>query len=462
MWRQALVGLILLGSTAHAEKPRTTMTAVQAKAGTLGTPHVVFLNRCAGGCVVHSGEDSDARTHTSPIPPPGDHVISEFPWGDAEWDAVVSCLKDVWSPYNITLTETRPTSSDWGEAIIAGSPGQISLPAGIGGVAPIDQFCRSLNHPITFTFAEVLDDPDRVHLICAVASQEMAHAYGLDHTYSFLDGSSSCSDPMTYRDDCGGQSFFRNHVAKCGEYEPRGCRCGASQNSHVLLTGLLGLGTPTTTTTVSIASPTDGPIGDGITIVAPAFGDRGLTEVVFRLNGYPWSRQPGAPFGPDGQPATDYRFALPLDVPDGVIDIEVEARDDLGVTSVARVTVTKGVPCVGAETCADGQNCDAGRCIWDPPSGEVGDACSYPQFCLNERCDTHDGASFCTRTCLPDVADSCAPGLECASEGDEHYCWPISNAGCCSTTRGVPWGTWVIGAIVIGLARRRSNRRKGR
>jgi hypothetical protein len=455
------LALLLVGSFAHADAPRTGTSNVRATAAFVGVPHLVYVNRCVGGCTIHGGAlEDDARTHTSKIPPkPTDYILSEFPHDDADWNAIVSCLKDVWSPYDIEITETQPalTESAWGEAIIAGSPGQIGVPEEFGGFAPLDELCRSLNFPISFTFANVFTGPDRIDLICAVASQEIAHTYGLDHSYEFLDGSSSCSDPMTYRFDCGGQKFFRNNIAKCGEDQERGCRCGPTQNSHLLLFGRIGAGTPTTTTTVSITSPLDGAtISDRSMILAPAFGQRGITRVAIRLNTYLWETLPGAPFGPDGQPETEYRYTLPADVPDGIIDIEVEVRDDLDTISVARVTVTKGEPCVTADTCAVGQYCDAGRCIWDPPAGAVGDACEYPQFCIGERCDTHDGQSFCTQSCLEGL-DSCPAGTECVLDGGGNYCWPVSDSGCCSSSRRMPWTSLLLalGVVVLAMRRRR-------
>ena len=75
---------------------------------------------------------------------------------------------------------------------------------------------------------------------CAgLIAQEIAHIYGLDHEYSFVDGNSSaCNDPMTYRDDCGGQKFFRNQRGAVRRVRPARPGCGPSttaasaQNSH--------------------------------------------------------------------------------------------------------------------------------------------------------------------------------------------------------------------------------------
>ena len=72
---------------------------------------------------------------------------------------------------------------------------------------------------MSFTFAQSAadvfaqeDNNNRVWGVCWIIAQESAHAYGLpDHEYEFVDyNESTCSDPMTYRPDCGGQKFFRN------------------------------------------------------------------------------------------------------------------------------------------------------------------------------------------------------------------------------------------------------------
>jgi len=94
----------------------------------------------------------------------------------------------------------------------------------------------------------------------------------------------------------------------------------------------------------------------------------------------PWKKLPGVPIGPTGQPASDYVFTLPADVPDGVIDVEAVAIDDLGISASSKVTVTKGTPCATADTCLKGQQCSAGKCFWDPPTGATGEGERHQGF----------------------------------------------------------------------------------
>ncbi len=462
MWRVVAVVWALVGTAVADPVERATTTRVAGGSRVLlGMPKIVYLNRCRGNCEITAGEEDDARQSISRIPfRPGVHQVTEFALGDEVWTAFVGCMREVWSPYGLTFTESRPSPTEvYGEAVIAGTDREVDV-FGAAGIAPIDEFCRPLAYAISYTFANQwleygLGDDTAVDL-CSVASQEIAHTYGLDHSFQFFEGDSSCSDPMTYRADCGGQKFFRNRLATCGEYEERVCRCGPNQQSHSLLLGKLGAGTPITTTDVSITSPSDGTtINNNATVIAEGFSQRGIVEIAFRLNGYPWTTLPGAPFGPRGQLRSNYLYTLPADVPDGVIDIEVEAIDDIGVSSVSEITVTKGAPCASEDSCAAGQFCDAGRCIWPEPIGNVGDACTYAQFCVEPRCDTHGGESHCTRTCVAGLEGACEAGLACVDDPAGAYCWPVAEGGCCSTSRELPWGALVLGGFVAFLVGRR-------
>src|SRR5262245_53678497 len=85
-----------------------------------GTPsRILYLNRCTGGCVVHGGTINDAKTDTSSIPMgPGPFNIGEYSESMAgEWAAVLKCVQEVYSPFNIMVTDVKPTSGSWNEAI---------------------------------------------------------------------------------------------------------------------------------------------------------------------------------------------------------------------------------------------------------------------------------------------------------------------------------------------------------
>ncbi len=271
---------------------------------------------------------------------------------------------------------------------------------------------------------------------------------------------------MSYRSECGGQRFFRNDNATCGEFSGRPCMCGGFQNSHLKILAIFGPGTPITKPpTLAVTSPTDGQtVSNGATVLATAAAQRGVFRLELWLNGYKWLTVKGAPFTSTGQPETTYPITFPADVPDGVIDIVIKAYDDIdAVTESAPITVTKGAPCADASTCAKGQKCDAGKCFWDTPTGKLGEACEYKQFCESEQCVDTSAGMVCSSECIVGVEDSCPTDFTCAgTAGATGFCVSKSavEPGCldCSSG-GDPRPVALIGFGVLGVLMRRRRRR---
>jgi len=438
---------------------------------------IIYLNRCqpnykgasATPCEITKAGLNDASSLNSTIPQGaanGDKfTISEYQNGDgqtgamadAEWDQVVACVKEVYSPFNTMVTDVKPTSPTFHHAVVGGTPGQLNLDNGIGGISP-GVGCNAVDNLVTFTFANSTggNGLSRVYYMCAVIAQESAHSYSLDHSYSFPGGRSACNDPMTYRTDCGGMRFFRNDQATCGEFEARPCSCGATQNAHLKLLSVFGAGTPTTPKpTVTVNPPPGGSVG--VSITATAFSKRGIAKLELFLNGYKWAETKGNVFGPSGQPEAAYSLLVPAMVPNSTYDIKVRALDDLGeFTDSATITANKGAPCVTADTCLKGQLCEAGKCFWEAPTGVIGDDCTYPQFCESGICQGTADQTICTQACIPGVVDSCPEGGEftCVetNPGMGICFFADTDTGCCSTGTGeTPWAPAALGLGIFGF-----------
>ncbi len=423
-------------------------TVAPAAAQVGNVSKIIYLERCSGGCTVTKGTD-DARAYTSSIPnDPGQYTLGEWQnsqgqvgaAADEEWAMLVQCVKEVYSPFDVEITDVKPTSPTYHMNIVAGLPRDVQLSNGVGGISP-GVGCTPVDNRITYTFANSYRSTNvvyRTNTLCQVVAQETAHTYGLDHSFSFGSGNltrSACNDPMTYRTDCGGQRFFRNEPATCGEYSPMPCACGANQNAHLALLNVFGPGNPITRAPeLTVKAPASGAtVVDNFEVLANASAQRGIFAMELWINGYMWKSIGGAAWGVNGQPATDYGIRIPPEVPDGVLDIVVKAKDDIDKTTESPViTVTKGAPCTSADSCLEGQKCEAGKCFWDPPAGQFGDACEYPQFCSTGTTCSGRSAddTICTRTCVLGVDDSCDPGYECVESSDNApICWPAGKGG---------------------------------
>ncbi|MDQ3364797.1 MAG: Ig-like domain-containing protein [Myxococcota bacterium] len=464
-----LLGVLAPGLALAGPKP-TTMKIPPQVGEHAAAAQVLYFNRCVGGCTVTKGSTNDARTRSSTIPngAQGDtFTLSAFRHSDTVWNDLMQCLREVYSPYNVLITDEQPAAGiAYNENIVAGVSQEINYNA--GGVAPVTSDCSPYSYVISYTFANGYG-PNPLTL-CYVAAQETGHAFGMaDHSWSFIsDGRSACSDPMSYREDClsNGQRFFRNEAATCGDFSQEPCNC-SGMNSHAKLIAALGPGTSITPApTVTVTQPAAGAqIQNGAPVIATAYSKRGVKRVELFLNGFKWGERNGVAFGQTEQPASPYSIPLPADVPDGVIDIVVKANDDLGVTTTTEpITVTKGAPCASAETCALGQKCEAGKCFWDPAAGQLGDACTYPQFCVTGKCLGPTGAEVCTQGCIPGVGDSCPLEFQCIETGPAMgICYPGNaddGGGCCSSSNEGFAGSALLGlgllALLVPRRRRRS------
>jgi hypothetical protein len=446
-WQHVTLAVLLAGSTAvAAPNRRVTVDVPAAEINHAAPAHVIVLERCRGGCTLPKSTSNNAQGMQSTIPQgAGPFTIGEFANGmgdigaaaDAEWAQVLACVQEVYSDFDITVRDTKPTDSTYHLAVVAGLPSQAGLGNDILGIAPLAGDCSPQDNVISFSFANAHPQGGRVANLCWTVAQESAHAFGLDHEFQFKDGSSTCSDPMTYRMDCGGQRFFRNKKATCGEFAARACKCGSSQNSYAQLLAIFGKGTtrvaPPTST---IVFPVSGTLSLGA-VQAMAGSQRGVDRVEVLLNNNVWATSKGLPFGPAGQMNPgNYTISMPQTVPQSILDIVVRAYDDVGVfTDSPPVTVTNGAACTSAAGCAPYQKCEEGRCFWDPPTGQAGDSCEYAQFCTSNNCvETSDG-KYCTEPCdLEEGAPACPNDLACVEASpDNGLCLPTSDGGCCST-----------------------------
>jgi MYXO-CTERM domain-containing protein len=218
-----------------------------------GAPLPVYLERRQ---ITYTGGADNSSQNRSSVVGNGSATVGAYGGNDAQWNQIVTCVQDQFSRFNLEVTDVEPASGEYVEAHFGGTPGQVGLPNGVGGVAPIDSFsCNIIPRAVVYTFSGVLGNSPQIN--CEVAAQEIAHAFSLDH--EFL-----CQDPMTYLSGCGAKTF-QDTEAQCGEFEPRQCNCNRStHNSVQIMLAKLGPSGPTTP-----PDPTD-TIPPVVTLVSPA------------------------------------------------------------------------------------------------------------------------------------------------------------------------------------------------
>ena len=220
--------LVTSGRSARQVLPARTSAAVSPRAVT----RTVYLVR--DGALLWPGLENDAMTGISSIVRQPT-AIGAWDIDDETWTETVACVKELYAPFDVAITDQDPGDVPHLQAIFGGHPSDVGLPDNVAGVSPFTEDCSVIERSVVFTFTDVL--PDDARTMCEVMAQEIAHSYGLDHELL-------SSDPMTYLDHDGPRSF-QDVDARCGEFEARPCGigarvCRATQNSVQLLGERLG------------------------------------------------------------------------------------------------------------------------------------------------------------------------------------------------------------------------------
>lgn len=319
-----------------SDRPEGTAALAQSR--------VIYLNK--NGVTLQPGVN-DARTNRSSIAT-AQTTIPAWAVSATTWSDTVSCMRDLFSAYDVTVVESDPGNVPHIEAVFGGSPGLLGMDPNVAGVSPFTTDCSVIENSIVFTFTQVI--PADARLACEIMAQEVAHSFGLDHELL-------ASDPMTYLEYSGERSF-KNEIAACGESTQRPCgingsTCRANQNSVALLTERLGrkVGTgDSVPPTGSIMSPyQSATVPPGFSVYAQAADNQGVTGAVLLIDGVEVDRIDSS--GP-------YEFITPSDLADGTYRIQVEVADaSSNIVQTQEITVTV----------------KQGAAPLDPPSGLAGD-----------------------------------------------------------------------------------------
>ena len=91
---------------------------------------------------------------------------------DAEWGQLVQCIKEVYSPYNVEITDQKPTAGlSYHMAIVAGVAKEVMQPDNVLGVAPVAGDCSAQDNVISFSFANAHGTSNRVLQLCWTVAQ---------------------------------------------------------------------------------------------------------------------------------------------------------------------------------------------------------------------------------------------------------------------------------------------------
>ncbi|MGZ3416700.1 MAG: hypothetical protein ACXVEE_02485 [Polyangiales bacterium] len=320
---------------------------------------VVYLNRNGGS--FKPGYDDAGANKSSVLSTAA--KIPAYEKSDGSWKKLAACVRAQLAPYDVDVVEKDPGAAPHVEVVVGGTPKNVGMAEGSAGVAPMNADCSVVEKAVVYVFSQSLGE-DRE---CAIATQEIGNAFGLDHVML-------CDDAMSYGEGCAAKSF-QDVEAKCGEYKSRSCLCGGdTQNSAKKLMKTLGL------------KPTAPLTPDGSAPPPPGKGDGGAPPIPGKDGGAPTPPDDGgAPAPPGGDaappPPVDDGGAPPPPIADGGAP-PVPGKDggapvppdDGGAPEPPKRGDDTTPPSVGALSPADGATLPANttidiRATIDDPSG---------------------------------------------------------------------------------------------
>jgi len=205
--------------------------ALPATGNVRAESRTIYLNR--EGVTLRPGLNDSRLDISSVVTQPTE--ITPWDIDDATWQDTVDCMREIYAPFAVTITDRDPGNVPHIEAVFGGHPADVGMEDNVAGVSPFTNDCSIIENSIVFTFTDVVEDDPR--LMCEIMAQEIAHSFGLDHEML-------PEDPMTYLTYDGNRSF-QDQMASCGEFGGRMCGingsvCREKQNSFKLLTERLG------------------------------------------------------------------------------------------------------------------------------------------------------------------------------------------------------------------------------
>jgi hypothetical protein len=265
--------------------------------------NVFFLNY-DGVTIKYTGGEDNSSADVSQFP---DFAMTYAPYGDgAKRAASTQAVASDWSKYNVKIVDQRPGSGNY--TMCVNSPTN-PFGGGVLGIAPLDCNDQQARN-IVFAYHSA-NDQFPAATQATTMSQEIAHAYGLEHVKEPNDvmnpynagGDPSFIDQCFTLDAGGGQILCT---------QQHNMFCQGAQNSHQELVWLFGQSAPDLAApSVAITFPQNGAMFDAgisFTITVDASDDVGVTEVDIFVNGQKTVTDPSAPYtqGLDNVPAGTY------------------------------------------------------------------------------------------------------------------------------------------------------------
>ncbi|PRQ03853.1 hypothetical protein ENSA5_12220 [Enhygromyxa salina] len=248
-------------------------------------PNYIFVNMDGENLICNGNDDAVANSSWIACQYGFSGQYPSYGGTAAQRQSVMDATKQDWAPFNTVVTDSRPGSGPY--TMCMTGPANHPFGNGVLGIAPLD--CNN-NTPsnVVFAFhsATQLGGSLGANVQATTISQEVAHAYGLEHI-------GDSSDIMNPTSQGGNPSFTDTCVGvvggmTCGAQHAQHCPDG-QQNSYQELLGMFGASDPDDQPpSVVVSYPYNGDvfeIGADFTITCEASDDQEVSSVQLWIDG---------------------------------------------------------------------------------------------------------------------------------------------------------------------------------
>lgn len=332
-------------------------------------PTYIFVNMDGANLICNGGDNATVDSSIIACQYGFSGNYPSYGGTDAQRQTVMDAVMADWAPFRMVVTDTRPASGPY--TMCMTGPANHPFGNGVLGIAPLD--CNNyVANNVVFAFhsASQLGGFLGANTQATTISQEVAHAYGLEHV-------GSSSDIMNPTNQGGNPSFTNSCIQivsqngiVCNAQHAQHCNSGY-QNSYQELMGMFGANDPDDVPpTVSVTYPNNGDVfapGASFVIACEANDNQSVGAVELWINGDKMgATKAAAPFEWDV-----------TNIPEGTYEIYCIASDDWDNTAMSSVVTISvedgGMPGDTGADSGDGDPTDSGDSGGDgDPGGDSG------------------------------------------------------------------------------------------
>ena len=301
-------------------------------------PTYIFVNMDGANLVCQGGDNATSNSSVIACQYGFSGQYPSYGGTAAQRQSVMDAVRADWAPFNMAITDTRP--ADGAYTMCMTGPANHPFGNGVLGIAPLD--CNNnagSNVVFAFHSASQLGGGFGANTQATTISQEVAHAYGLEHVGS----SSDIMNPYnqggnpSFTDVCIGIVEGQNGMV-CDFQHQQHCP-GGQQNSYQELLGMFGAADPDDQPpNVAVTYPNQGDAftpGAQFQIACEASDNQNVASVELWING---DQMGGTKIAPpfewevDGIPAGEYEIYC----------IASDDWDNIAMSSVVSISVADG------------------------------------------------------------------------------------------------------------------------